>query len=556
MSIRIPAYINRNFENDFSGFNKTYGVRVAAAALPFFSLYKPFSYPLSLAMGAVRLLTTGKTETPLQVFSVAAAIAGIAGTYFRHPLGMLIATAHDLVFDLGRLVSALQAGEYQSGMIELLQVINNTLYMGLFVGGGAQVLAASLSIQFLVGIHRSYAHFQKGGERLEGVSHLLMALIRGHQAIRGWQSICIEQDMRQAKEEGKPYLPIANRIQKFFVNAGYRINGLSRWTVRQIGHHSQSRVQTAAKVALAVPIALAAFLISTPCYLAASYAGTGRFERIEAATPSHFAPNDDKVKVMFQNICGQDPWSIFSGGVVPPLEIGPNGESRADSIISKILEGKPDIYCGQEFDDLGVSGKIGHVLSQEGYTCIRDLGCNDPLLNHSGLFIAIRGPIESVAFHSFAPEHASGITSWCNRGVLELTTPLFKVVNVHLNSGGDSDDQTSRLLQLKNYVSPLMGERPTLVVGDSNLDTSALSDEERKMGGLLGTVNALEGEITCSDEGKHNLNGKSRDGCDGCEERIDVALFNPDLMTVSDLQIQPGDSDHHLISLSVAQANR
>jgi hypothetical protein len=117
-------------------------------------------------------------------------------------------------------------------------------------------------------------------------------------------------------------------------------------------------------------------------------------------------------------------------------------------------------------------------------------------------------------------------------------------VNIHLNSGADPEDQAARLRQLERYVYPLMDGAPTLVVGDSNLDTSALSMPP-------GISNALEGKVTCSDEGKHILNGKPKEDCNECEERIDVALFDSSKLTLSDIEILPGHSDHHLVSLTV-----
>ncbi|MDP1609280.1 MAG: endonuclease/exonuclease/phosphatase family protein [Chlamydiales bacterium] len=362
------------------------------------------------------------------------------------------------------------------------------------------------------------------------------------------------------------YLPLANPAQRFFVNTGYQMNRLARWTVRQIGHLLLSpipqelyleevadRVQTAVKVALAIPIVAGSFLLSTPCYLAASYVGIGRFEKIEAINPSN-DPKEESIKVTFQNICGQNPWSVFSGGTVPPLEKDSEGNTRVDALIDHILQENPDVYCGQEFDDLATSEAIGKALAQQGYTCVRDLGCNDPIRNHSGLFIAVRGSTDSVTFHPFQPDHVSGIANWCQSGIMEVNVPLqngrdIKVINVHLNPGGQ-EHQHSRLVQLGTYVAPLMDQHRSVVVGDSNLDTSFLSEEQKMTAGLIGTLNALEGQVTCTDEGKHILNGKPLDGCTDCEERIDVILHRPEEIAISDLTIQPGHSDHHLISFT------
>ncbi|MBX9744097.1 MAG: endonuclease/exonuclease/phosphatase family protein, partial [Chlamydiales bacterium] len=494
-TIQLPPYFYRNFEHDattdsLASSYKKQALRITLATLPFFSLYKPFGYGLSLTLGSARLFTAGhhlyangSGQSVSQYVSVAASIAGIAGTCFAHPLGMLIATVHDLFLDIQCLAGKFLQGDYRNAILELLPIINNILYAGIFLGGGSQLIATSLCIQFLIGIKQSHSHFQKKGEELEAVSHGLMAFIRGHQAIRSWQHIFIEQEIQKAREDNKPYLPLANQAQRFFVNAGYQINGLARWTVRQIGHLFLSpipeerylqevadRVQTAIKVAFAIPCVAASFFLSMPCYVAASYVGTGRFEKIEATSSSN-APQEKEIKVVFQNICGQNPWSVFSGGVLPPLEKDSEGIARVDSLIDHILQENPDVYCGQEFDDLATSEAIGKALAQEGYTCFRDLGCNDPIRNHSGLFMAVRGPTDSVAFHPFQPEHVSGIAHWCHRGIMEVNVPLqngrdIKIINVHLNPGGE-EHQNSRLVQLGTYVSPLMNQHRSVVVGDS-----------------------------------------------------------------------------------------
>lgn len=562
-TIEHPPYVYREVENDLPP-SKNLAVRVANAALPFLSLYKPWSYPFSLAMGGARLATTCKkvwegalnNQMAYNFFHAAVAATSLAGTYFRHPLGMLIGSLHDLITHSSTM----------KGTEGVLQALNTTLYIALFFHGGAGLTAASFSLQFASEIFRAQAHFEEDEETLEAFSHLMMAFVRGHQAIRQCQSIYIEREIEKAKETGKPYLPLANRAQKFFVNVGYRVNRLARWTVGQIGAfllspppELSSKICTGAKIACAVPFTLASFLISTPCYLAASYLGVGRFERIEAETCLDL-PLPAEVRGMFQNICGQDPWSRFTGGVLPPLEEDAAGKRRVDSFIEEILEERPHVYCGQEFDDLDTSQIIGQALAKEGYTCVRDLGCNDPFLNHSGLFMATQNAavIDSASFHPFAEEDTSGLTSWCNRGILEASVPLqnektLRLINLHLNSGG-AQDQAARLAQLRNYVTPLLHGQAAIAMGDSNLDTSALTPEEREQANLGNLVNHLAGQVTCTDEGKHQLNGKPRQECADCAEQIDVLLYDPAKVTISSSTIVPGNSDHHRISWTASHS--
>lgn len=565
MSIHLPSYIYRDVEKDSSPTStppKNLAVRVALAALPFFTLYKPFAYPLSLAAGSLRVFTSmqelSAKRGAFQCMSTAAAIAGLAGTLFAHPLGMLIASLHDVAIDLHGLASALSEGDHKDAMLKLLASINDGLYLGLFLGGSAHMVAASLSAQFVLGAARSYLHFKKGDENIEGASQLLMAFIRGHQAVRSWQAISIELDKKTAEQEGKPYLPLANRAQKFFVNAGYRINTFARWTIRQIGHLTSplntqgaaAKVQQAAMIALAGIVSLGAFALSTPCYLAASYVGTGRFEKIDGEKLPE-ASNSSEIKVLFQNICGQDPWSRWFGGVLSPFEFDEEGNQRVNLIIESILKENPDVYCGQEYDDLKTTETIAQALAEKGYTCVRDLGCNDPFLNHSGLFLAIKdqAAADSIGVHEFAPEHTSGMGSWCNRVIMEVTTNGTRIVNIHLNPGGKEHEAT-RLAQLKYYVAPLMQKGPTLVLGDSNLNTAELSPEQKEAAGLIGVHNALEGEKTCTDEGKHKLIGTSKEGCTECAEYIDVILHRDEEIKVSNIALHPGNSDHYGISFA------
>ena len=96
------------------------------------------------------------------------------------------------------------------------------------------------------------------------------------------EGFSLTKEIEKAAREGKPYLPLANPVQRFFVNAGYRINSLARWTIRQVSFALRpdqtplSKVQSSAKAALATPLVFTSFLFSVflfsvPCYLAASY---------------------------------------------------------------------------------------------------------------------------------------------------------------------------------------------------------------------------------------------------------------------------------------------
>ena len=108
------------------------------------------------------------------------AVIALAGTIFAHPLGMLISTGHDLIIEIVHLIEHLKNGEYQKAMEDCLGIINNALYLALFLHGGLEIGIASLAMQILIGLYHSQAEF-KEGHYIEGTGHLLMSMVRGNQ---------------------------------------------------------------------------------------------------------------------------------------------------------------------------------------------------------------------------------------------------------------------------------------------------------------------------------------------------------------------------------------
>jgi len=61
--ISTPVYYHREYENDLPKEEQENSLldqckRVSTVALPFISLYKPLSFPLSLTLGGVRVIST------------------------------------------------------------------------------------------------------------------------------------------------------------------------------------------------------------------------------------------------------------------------------------------------------------------------------------------------------------------------------------------------------------------------------------------------------------------------------------------------------------------
>lgn len=193
-----PVYYHREYAHDVgeqSSKNSRLdqSKRVAGVALTFLSLYKPFSFPISLGMGAVRSWTCivqlcssieqgNPRAASYQLLQTAIAIIALAGTIFAHPLGMLITTGHDVIFELSSLVCHLEVGEYRQAAESCLSIVNNLLYLALMVNGGWELVIISLAAQILLGIYHSQAEFRKGNY-LEGTGHLLITMVRGGQLV-------------------------------------------------------------------------------------------------------------------------------------------------------------------------------------------------------------------------------------------------------------------------------------------------------------------------------------------------------------------------------------
>lgn len=194
--ISEPNYYHREYKNDIGEGSKgpSWGQqcqRVATVALPFFSLYKPLSLPISLGMGALRswssinqLVDTiqqgNSKDIPYQLLQASIAVVAFGGTIFAHPAGMLITTGHDLIIETVSLLEHLQNGEHQKALESCGSIINNALYLTLFSRGGLELAIASFAMQVILGIYHSHSEFQKGNY-LEASGHLVMALIRSNQ---------------------------------------------------------------------------------------------------------------------------------------------------------------------------------------------------------------------------------------------------------------------------------------------------------------------------------------------------------------------------------------
>ncbi len=218
ISVKIPEYFHREYANDVNIKAEDKSVlnqckRIACVALPFISLYKPAGFALSLGMGSCRALSdtvnlyevaqAGTQQEILdQLLQTAVSISAIACTILEHPLGMLVTTGQDLAVESFALVNHVQKGEYGEAIESAASIVNNALYLCMFVGGGLELSIASLATQMLIGLYQSRKELLNENYP-EAIGHLAMAMIRGNQMLGQVHTLQLKWEANAKAEEQK-----------------------------------------------------------------------------------------------------------------------------------------------------------------------------------------------------------------------------------------------------------------------------------------------------------------------------------------------------------------
>lgn len=204
-----PPYYHREYSNDVSqGAPPNIYNRVALTALPFISLYKPLSFPVSLGMGAVRVWSsTSQLVSDIragnvgiisfQTIQTTVTIIALASTIFAHPLGMIVTTSQDIILELGDLIKAIQRRDLEASLTSLLKIANNTFYLALICRGGLELSIVSLVMQAITLLISSRDEFKKGNT-LEACGNLLMSGIRLHQGYSQFKTLQRQWEIEEA----------------------------------------------------------------------------------------------------------------------------------------------------------------------------------------------------------------------------------------------------------------------------------------------------------------------------------------------------------------------
>ncbi len=164
------------------------GKEVVQTATPFLALYKPFSFPLAIGTGALRIgssvVLLAQARTPEELFSesfrTAIAVISLAGTIFAHPLGLLISTSYDVILELYTLSQNVKDGKSAEALQSCLKIVSHILYLSLFVKGSLELALCFFAVQMVTGLLEARHEFAEG-RYIATAGHVIMTALRGAQ---------------------------------------------------------------------------------------------------------------------------------------------------------------------------------------------------------------------------------------------------------------------------------------------------------------------------------------------------------------------------------------
>jgi len=196
-TLYTPDLYHRRFDQDLAVKDtetawENQAKRVALAALPYVSLYKPAGSILSAGMGAYRAIShlsaaftsegEGHWQTvSVELFHAALAVFSVASSVFNFTLGLAIQTSIETIQGLISLCHSLYQGEYRKAAEETLQILSSALYLGFMISGSLEAMLAFALFQAVTSFVQAQGDFSKG-KYLEAASKMGMGFIRLYQA--------------------------------------------------------------------------------------------------------------------------------------------------------------------------------------------------------------------------------------------------------------------------------------------------------------------------------------------------------------------------------------
>lgn len=539
--------------------------RVALVALPFLCLYAPIGRSLSLGLGSLRTLSalcssvenykTGKkTEFKIASLYTTFCVVAVAGTFFAHPLGMILSTTQDLAIELQELKAAVSKKDGEKIKASVIASVNHTLYLSLLLKGGIELTVIFLAGQIFTCIYSARKEIQKG-HYLEAVGHTLMGALRGGQLCYQGKTFQVKYQRPLAKL-GTGFMYFANALNApaRFVSGSYeRVTRC--WKYGEEGFKKTQSQELLHRVSLSIG-ALAVLPFTLFSFLAIPFTGLaaclrGRFEFWHPMVQKPLKTPGESLTALSYNIAGQEgPFAPLTAGVVAPFEESGEHKTRLERLCADLAVLEKDVLLLQEVHGIDTQDFLASRLQAMGYHVVADRGLS-MLCNNSGLFIASLQPLEEVHFIEYPLEARHGLARWSLQGALVSKIAGVVFMNTHLNYGGESA-QNARVSQMQHLLSLFTAKTPTVLAGDLNFDTDEMRDGQTLLeaAGFKGFKNLCGGMETCSNEGKGRLrdnfsSGEKDDGVIG-NHHVDLGAL--------EVTYRKGLSDHYQVAFTATPA--
>lgn len=495
VQLHSPAYYAPEDGNSQDVRKHSLVTRAFYAVLPFIALHKPLGRIITLTMDSSRTVSSAsqllEKKDGKAALKTVIAITALAGTVFMHPLGLCVATLHDLISNLPEAITQLLAGNVQG----LILTFQHGLYLGTILIGSVEIIAISLLLSMTIEICRSRKEFQQG-YLLEGISHLLMSIVRFGQSIPYMTKVAEKNNLRSkplfqsleataAKARDRAAL-FFYRSARALVTPLWKSTSLWLETVSNCNHSLSSTSQKIFSVAKSTlfscalfPLTLGGLALGQVFHFTAFNLATTPYIYLtgDAAIQS---PSEKKFSMFQLNCC------LPAGGfarLFGGLEL-PN-EQRVGEIANMIRANNPDLVCLQEVSDLEDALSLYRKLSPEFAEFYLNIGATPFILqNNSGLFVASKQTITNAQFHSFAD--IQGTESMVNKGYFSFSTPVANFINAHLSPSSDDLHPTHSEIQTRakeqdRIVDTAQAQfsnnnKPVFVSGDCNTDQGLLFD--------------------------------------------------------------------------------
>jgi len=472
--------------------------RVAAASIPFFCLYKPIGRTLTLVLDTTKAviciseLASATTEKDgkkiaFATLRTALAAAAIAGTFFRHPLGIAITTIHDILINAHEIQKAIHEKNTQKALENLFHLVNSTLYLTILIKGSTDLILLSFLFQMLLESYQGYKELTKEDAKyIEGCSKLLLAGVRGYQAA--------PFALKFYKENYVKIAMTRDKIATFFHRCAsmlavpfwwYTEKAIRIFTPLHPGEADQCQTKTlevAARIfysCLAIPMVPISLALSAVEIIPRTIANTiafSPFTYLQGNAQDKTLPEDRKISTFTMNLCfvaGGFPMPY--GGIVPWRE-------RIDPVVGAIREKGPDVVCLQEVNDVEAAYSLHGKLKDEYAHFYVNIG-PQILTQNSGLFVASKYEIRSP---SFTPYHlGTGSQKMVNKGffdfdVVSAGETIAHIFTTHLSPSKEDIIPTEiekqrRKIEIERIVHKMrllraqFAKTAMLLVGDLNL---------------------------------------------------------------------------------------